>query len=104
MKGKGTGEGNKAPEDDTKETAFTPEKSKSALTAGKILLQMKSRGMSEAGKVKTDYVQAVKEVKQGVSEAILREQVPPAYHDSIKEYFDTMQEAKDDGKQEEKSE
>jgi hypothetical protein len=32
----------------------------------------------------------VREVKQGVSEAIQQEQVPPGYHDAIKKYFDTL--------------
>ena len=30
------------------------------------------------------------QVKQGVSEAILLEQIPPGYHDSIQRYFDTI--------------
>jgi hypothetical protein len=31
-------------------------------------------------------------VKQGVSEAIQQEQVPPGYHEAIKKYFDTLPE------------
>ncbi len=33
-------------------------------------------------------------VKQGVSEALQAEQVPPGYHDAIKKYFDTLPEKK----------
>ena len=37
-----------------------------------------------------DFRNTVREVKQGVSEAIQQEQVPPGYHEAIKKYFDTL--------------
>ncbi len=30
-------------------------------------------------------------MKQGVSEAIVHEQIPPAYHETIRKYFDTLE-------------
>jgi hypothetical protein len=34
----------------------------------------------------------VRDVKQGLSEAILHEEIPPGYHEGIKGYFDSMSE------------
>ena len=56
------------------------------------------RGMGEGSKVdeddsvetEKDYLSAINRVKQGVSEAIETEQVPPGYHDGIKNYFDKI--------------
>lgn len=90
MKGKGTGKGGKAPEDDTVDTDYASQRSKSALTAGKILLQWKTRGLSDPGQAREAYLDHVDEIKQGASEAILQEDVPPAYHDAIKTYFNTI--------------
>ena len=39
-----------------------------------------------------EYRDALRQVKQGVSEAIANEQVPPGYHDTIQKYFDTLPE------------
>jgi hypothetical protein len=88
--GEGFGEGGAAPEDETTKTGFKAEQSKSAVTAGKILLSLKSKGVSDSGDVKRDYSKLVRDVKKGVSEAIEHEQIPPGYHDSIKSYFDTL--------------
>lgn len=93
MGGRGTGEGNIAPEDDSISTEFQTEQSKSAVTAGKVLLSMKSKGQGERGNVAVDYQQLLEQVKLGVSEAILQEQVPPGYHDQIKKYFDALEPA-----------
>ncbi len=93
MKGPGTGEGGKAAYDDEQKTDFKPEKSQSALTAGKLLLQWKSKGLSEAGRAREEYARTMSQVKQGMTEAILHEQVPPGYHDTIKKYFDKIEEA-----------
>ena len=51
--------------------------------------------MSEAGEAKKEYRQAMQEVKQGVSEAISQEQVPPGYHEGIRGYFDSIDEQLD---------
>ncbi len=87
---RGQGEGGKAPEKDDADTDFKPDQARSALTAGKMLLKWKERGISHAGKAKEEYLHSVEKVKQGVSEAILHEQIPPGYHEAIKKYFDTM--------------
>ena len=91
MGNQGIGQGGVAPEDPSAKTAFTNEKSQSALTAGRILLSMKSQGLSETGEAASNYEQYVQEVKQGASEAIVHEQVPPAYHETIRKYFDTLE-------------
>jgi len=93
MGGPGIGRGNVAPEDDSVETDFKPEKSRSALHAGKMLMQWKQRGLSDPGEAVEDYRQYVNDVKQGLSEAVLQERVPPGYHETIQKYFDTMEEA-----------
>lgn len=91
MKGPGTGEGSKAPEDDSQKTEFKPEMSQSALNAGKILLKWKTREMGPSGRMNRDYAEAVDEVKNGVSEAIIKGDIPPFYHDAIKQYFDKVE-------------
>lgn len=89
--GEGIGEGGEAPEDDSIETSFRNEQSKSPTTAGKVILSMKTKGVGETGEVVKQYRELITTVKQGVSEAILQEQVPPGYHDGIKGYFDALE-------------
>ncbi|MEO8350421.1 MAG: hypothetical protein ABI680_01745 [Chthoniobacteraceae bacterium] len=89
----GHGAGGKAPENDETETAFQPEKSPTQLSGGKMLLQWKVKEEGPTGARAEDYRAAVREVQQGVSEAIANEQVPPGYHDAIQRYFDTLPEA-----------
>lgn len=91
MGGAGTGQGNIAPEDNSISTEFQNDLAKSAVTAGKVLMSLKSRGMGERGNANLDYQSLIQQVRQGASEAILQEQVPPGYHDGIKSYFDTLQ-------------
>jgi len=93
MRGPGIGVGNVAPENAAAEVEFKTEKSRSALTAGKILLSIKVQGLSDPGQAVRDYQQCLQDVKQGVSEAILHEQVPAAYHDAIRKYFDSLEKA-----------
>ncbi len=38
-----------------------------------------------------DFRGLIQQVRQGASEAIMQEQVPPGYHDSIKSYFDALE-------------
>lgn len=92
MGDRGMGEGGKAPEDDSVETGFKTEQSKSAVTAGKVLLSVKTKGLSDKGDAQKDYKSLLQQVKQGVNEAILQEQVPPGYHERIKSYFDNLKE------------
>jgi DNA repair exonuclease SbcCD ATPase subunit len=86
------GAGGKAPENDEAETDFKPERSPTQLTAGKTLLQWKTQEMGPTGARTEEYREAVRQVKQGVSEAIAAEQVPPGYHTAIQKYFDTLPE------------
>jgi rubrerythrin len=72
-------------------TSTKKEISKSQLQPGKILMKWNTKGMGKTGKAKEEYLESVKKVKQGVSEAILKEQIPPGYHDSIKKYFDNIE-------------
>jgi hypothetical protein len=57
-----------------------------------MLLQWKTKELGEAGARNDDYRAALREVKQGVSEAIISEQVPPGYHATIQKYFDSLPE------------
>ena len=92
MIGPGTGKGGQAPESEDAETDFKAERSRADISAGKMLLSVKSRGTTEAGEASTDY-KYVEEIKKGASEAILHEQVPPSYHEAIRNYFDTLETA-----------
>lgn len=91
--GEGFGEGGKAPENDSVESGFQSEFSKSSVQAGKVLMSMKTQGEGEQGDVVKNYRSLINQVKQGVSEAIVTEQVPPGYHDNIKSYFDSLEPA-----------
>jgi len=88
--GPGLGDGAKRPENDATKSSFKSEKSTSALTDGKMLLQWKTSEVGESGERAEQFRDAVAGVKQGVSEALQAEQVPPGYHDAIKKYFDTL--------------
>jgi hypothetical protein len=96
--GEGMGGGGTVPEDDSIETGFKTEQSKSAVTAGKVLLSVKTKGMSDKGDAKKEYKTLIQKVKQGYSEAILQEQIPPGYHDGIKSYFDNLDKSSKSGK------
>jgi hypothetical protein len=89
--GEGFGEGGEAPEDDSVKTDFVDETSKSAVQKGKVLLSMKTKGMSDTGEARKEYRQAFDDIKQGVAEAIEQEQIPPGYTDTIKNYFDDIE-------------
>jgi hypothetical protein len=92
---KGFGQGGEMPEDDSVETGFKSEQSKSAVVAGKMLLSMQTKGEAEKGEVVRDYKQLVQSVKQGAMEAMNTEQIPPGYHESIKAYFDSLEKGKE---------
>jgi hypothetical protein len=64
------------------------------LTDGKMLLEWKTKEVGETWERAAQFRDAVRGVKQGVSEALQAEQVPPGYHDAIKKYFDTLPEKK----------
>ena len=90
--GAGIGDGSKRPEDDSVKSGFKTEKSISQLTGGKMLLEWKTKEVGETGARAEEYRTGVQRVKQGVSEAIQQEQVPPGYHEAIKKYFDSLPE------------
>ena len=71
-------------------TAFHPEQSHSAITAGKILLQLKTLEPAAPGQAQVSYREQLQQLEQGLSEAILQERVPPGYHDAIQKYFDDL--------------
>lgn len=89
--GKGTGQpgggGGKAEENDKITTNTQDEKSGSQLQPGKILMRWNVKGMGKRGVAEENYKQSVEKVKQDANEAILKEEVPPGYHDAIKRYF-----------------
>ena len=88
----GIGNGGTVGEDDTAKSDFKKEKDKVQLGAGKLLMEWKEEGVGETGQKASDYQQAIRNVKQGVSEAIRNEQVPPGYHSAIQKYFDRLPE------------
>lgn len=88
--GSGFGKGGAAEERDDVKTAFNDENSKSAIDAGKTLLSIKTTGIGPDGVAVKDYRTEVEAIKQAASEAILQEQIPPGYHDSIRGYFDSQ--------------
>lgn len=94
--GQGIGKGGRAPEDPESQKDFQTELSKSAVKAGKVLMSMKAQGLGEKGTASQDYRNLVQQVQQGVSEALVQEQIPPGYYDGIKNYFDALD--KPDGK------
>ena len=91
MGGSGTGEGDIAPEDPDAKTKFKSARSPSALRAGRMLLRWSQKGEAPPGEVTEAYRVLMREVKQGVSEAILRERVPPGYQRAIQRYFDSLE-------------
>ena len=89
--GEGFGEGGEVPEDDSVKTDFVDETSKSAVQKGKVLLSMKTKGMSDTGEARKEYRAALDGIKQGVAEAIEQEQIPPGYIETIQKYFDDIE-------------
>ncbi len=94
--GEGTGGGEPENEDDSVKTKFKSEQSKSAVKAGKMLLTINTKGVppSDAApeEMKTQYRDLVRSVKNSAEEAIQQEQIPPGYHDGIKNYFNSLDE------------
>ena len=93
-KNPGTGQGGTVGEDDGTKSDFKKEKEKAQLGAGKLLMEWKEEGVGDTGSKAGDYNAAVQAVKQGVSEAIRNERVPPGYHGAIQKYFDNLPEKK----------
>lgn len=88
--GPGQGIGPRPYGDEKSETAFQSEKTTSLLQPGKMLMEWKTREVSEAGPAREEYLRAVQDVRQQASEAIVQEQIPPGYQGAIKQYFDRL--------------
>jgi len=87
---KGFGKGGEVPEDDSAETGFKTEISKSALSAGKVLLTMKTKGQSDKGDARQAYRKNLRTVTQAVDEAIEKEEIPTGYQAGIRKYFKSL--------------
>ncbi len=92
----GTAPGGRSQEPREEQSAFQTERSRSAYTAGKVLLQWKVREMSDPGSVRQNHQAQIEAVQGGVREAILQEQVPPGYHGAIQRYFDSLNETREE--------
>ena len=90
---RGFGKGGEVPEDNTAKTGFKTEVSKSALTAGKVLLSLKTKGQSDIGDARQSYSKSVQAIRQGASEAIDKEEIPKGYIQGIKKYFQSLDKA-----------
>jgi hypothetical protein len=88
--GPGHGYGPRPYGDDKAASDFKKEKDASMLQPGKLLMQWKTREVSDAGPAREEYLQAVQDVRQQASEAVVEEQIPPGYQAAIKKYFDTL--------------
>jgi hypothetical protein len=86
-KGPGIGNGRPAEYRDEAETGFNPERSPTALTAGRTLMQWSVKGPSDKGTAQEDYRRAQGTVRQAVAEALQREQLPPGQEEAVKRYF-----------------
>lgn len=97
MGAKGQGRGGSAPRDPALKTGFKTERSPSRLLAGKMLMEWKTRGLSEEGEVKEEYAAQVEVIRDSVEEAVLHENVPPGYRSAIRKYFNTLSEEQANG-------
>ena len=86
------GEGGVVDEDDGIKTDFVNEQSKSQIQKGKILLSLKTKGLSDSGDIKDDnYRRVIGEIRQSLEDVIEQEQIPPGYVGGIQKYFDTLE-------------
>ncbi|QDU78794.1 hypothetical protein Pla110_04980 [Polystyrenella longa] len=89
--GEGTGRGGVVDEDPAAKSGFKTEFSKSKLTQGELIMSVASKDVNESGEKEAQLGSLIQDLRQGVSEAIEQEQIPPGYRDSIKKYFDTLE-------------
>lgn len=88
--GNGTGNGTQGggrPGENEVDANTVKQNAKSKTQPGKILMEWKTKGLSEKGEVSEEYQAAMQEIREGVDEAISKEKIPPGYHDIIKKYF-----------------
>jgi hypothetical protein len=88
--GPGQGVGKRPYGDESQTTAYKPDQSSAPLQPGKILLQWTTPDVSTPGKAQEDFQRALDEVKQQASEAVVSEQIPAGYHQTIQHYFDSL--------------
>lgn len=88
--GQGQGTGPRPYGDDQSPSKFEPEKAAGLVQPGRMLMEWKTREVSEAGPAREEYLRAVQDVRQQASEAIVQEQIPPGYQTAIQKYFDTL--------------
>lgn len=89
--GAGQGRGGKPPENPDQDTDFKDEMSRSAVTAGRMLMKWKVKGPAEAGEAREEYRKNLERVKQSWMEAVVKEEVPPGYREAIKGYFNSLE-------------
>jgi hypothetical protein len=90
MRGAGNGTGGIASEADVP-AGFVPERTRAMLTAGQHLLRLQTEPRAPDAQAPTiERTDALQALQQGAAEALLRESVPPAYHDSVRRYFDDL--------------
>lgn len=84
------GRGGDMEEEADAETDYENKKTRTSIDAGKVLLSIKTKGLSESGDVNLNYDELVQRVQSGLSEAIELEEIPPGYVPGIKGYFDAI--------------
>lgn len=88
--GNGTGNGTTGgglPGENDVASNTVKQNAKSKTQPGRILMEWKTKGLSDKGQVTEEYQEAMKEIREGVDEAISKEKIPPGYHEIIKKYF-----------------
>ncbi len=98
--GGGAGEGGETSEDDSDPEGYKDEKTKTRIKAGKVLLSIKTKEHAEETDFDPDalrqYQASIDSLKDGVQSAIENEEIPPGYVDSIKGYFDRIEDVDPD--------
>lgn len=69
------------------QTAADPERSPTALGAGRLLMDRTAPGSGERGTVHEDYRHAADTVRQAVAAALERERLPPGQEAAVRRYF-----------------
>lgn len=91
----GQGQGGVAEEEPGAKTDFTDERSRSQQTAGKIVASWQAPGAQERGTVVEAYRERLSAARREASDAVGGEDLPPAYREAVKAYFDDLAPAKE---------
>jgi hypothetical protein len=82
-------------EDNSDPEGYKDERTKTQITAGKLLLSIRTKEAATERDFDPDelrnYQNSVTELRSGVQAAIEAEEIPPGYVDGIKQYFDTLE-------------